>query len=47
MVGREMAANRRAVAEHGAVDDRTAVERMGYGLTHPDIIEGRAGVVGR
>src|SRR3546814_3066902 len=45
MQRREMAADLRAVAEHGAVDHRPLVDGMRERATHPDIVEGRARVV--
>ena len=38
-MGCEMAADRRAEAEHGAVDDFLPVDGVGNGLAHPDIAE--------
>jgi hypothetical protein len=40
-----MGADRRAVAEHGTVDDRLAVDRMGDRLAHLDVVERRLLVV--
>ena len=44
---REMAADRRAVAEHRPVDDRAPVDRMRHRPPHPDVVEGRPRVVHR
>ena len=40
-----MRADGRAIAEHGAVDQVLAVDGMGDGLAHLDVVQGRAGVV--
>ncbi len=42
-----MAADRRAVAEHRAVDHRLAVDGMGHRPAHTDVVEGRPRVVHR
>jgi hypothetical protein len=40
-----MAADRRAEALHGAVDDRLAVDRVADGAAHADVVEGLLAVV--
>ena len=44
---REVGADRSAVAEHGAVDDRLAVDGMSDGPAHADVVERRSLVVDR
>ena len=44
---REMAANRLTITEHRAVDDRPAIERIGYGTPHAQVAQGSFRVVER
>ena len=45
IVGRKVAADGRAVAEHGAVNDRLPVDGVAHGLADPNVVEGRLLIV--